>query len=63
MKNAECRGGTFTKKKRGRKGVCLAGWLAGIMMAAVFGSFSSRKKTHSNIYYGKGWSGEGAILD
>ena len=27
MKNAKCRGGTFTKKtKRGRKGVWLASW-------------------------------------
>ena len=40
MKNAECRGGTFTKKtKRGRKGVCLSGWLTGIMMAAVLDPF------------------------
>ena len=57
------RGNIHKEEEDEREEGCLSGWLAGIMMAAVFGSFSSRKKTHSNIYYGKGWSGEGAILD
>ena len=54
------RGNIHQEDEREEGQGCLSVWLAGWNYdGGRFGSFSSRKKTHSNIYYGKGWS----ILD